>query len=196
MLFRSWGNALLGYSRTLDLRAATGQTTGPSEVYVNETYGFSLTLPESWARSGAVAETGPDSALFYDPALVEEAGAVATLGVWTAFPAAITGEPYLLEGSREGRYVYLEFRDPGGADAPEYQTLYEDLQALPGQYLTGETETASGGEIQTWKDLARREQEEQDRILGWYQGCPRRTRCSGPFRRRSWRRRATGRRRG
>ncbi|HJB56688.1 MAG TPA: M56 family metallopeptidase [Candidatus Flavonifractor intestinipullorum] len=145
---------------------------GGTASYVNEAHGFTLTLPESWARSGAVAETGPDSALFYDPALGEEAGAVATLGVWTAFPAAITGEPYLLEGSREGRYVYLEFRDPGGVDAPEYQTLYEDLQALPGQYLTGETETASGGEIQTWKDLARREQEEQDRILGWYQGVP------------------------
>ena len=48
-----WGNALLGYSRTLDLRAATGQTAGPSEVYVNETYGFSLTLPESWTEYGA-----------------------------------------------------------------------------------------------------------------------------------------------
>ena len=69
-----WGNALLGYSRTLDLRAATGQTAGHSEVYVNETYGFSLTLPESWTEYGAYQEQEDGSVLFYCAALGPETG--------------------------------------------------------------------------------------------------------------------------
>ena len=104
-----WGNALLGYSRTLDLReacrAATGQTAGPSEVYVNETYGFSLTLPESWTEYGAYQEQEDGSVLFYCAALGPETGGIAQVHILSQPMEATTGRITLL-GCRPGCYVY------------------------------------------------------------------------------------------
>ena len=104
-----WGNALLGYSRTLDLReacrAATGQTAGPSEVYVNETYGFSLTLPESWTEYGAYQEQEDGSILFYCAALGPETGGIAQVHILSQPMEATTGRITLL-GCRPGCYVY------------------------------------------------------------------------------------------
>ena len=105
-----WGNELLGYSRTLDLRtayrAATGQTAGHSEVYVNETYGFSLTLPESWAEYGAYQEQEDGSVLFYCAALGPETGGIAQVSFLDEPLEAVTGRITLL-GWRPGCYVYL-----------------------------------------------------------------------------------------
>ena len=101
-----WGNALLGYSRTLDLREAAGQTAGPSEVYVNETYGFSLTLPESWAEYGAYQEQEDGSVLFYCAALGPETGGIAQVSFLDEPLEAVTGRITLL-GWRPGCYVYL-----------------------------------------------------------------------------------------
>ena len=100
-----WGNALLGYSRTLDLREAAGQTAGPSEVYVNETYGFSLTLPESWAEYGAYQEQEDGSVLFYCAALGPEVGGIAQVHILSQPMEATTGRITLL-GCRPGCYVY------------------------------------------------------------------------------------------
>ena len=100
-----WGNALLGYSRTLDLREAAGQTAGPSEVYVNETYGFSLTLPESWAEYGAYQEQEDGSVLFYCAALGPETGGIAQVHILSQPMEATTGRITLL-GCRPGCYVY------------------------------------------------------------------------------------------
>ena len=100
-----WGNALLGYSRTLDLREAAGQTAGPSEVYVNETYGFSLTLPESWAEYGAYQEQEDGSVLFYCAALGPEMGGIAQVHILSQPMEATTGRITLL-GCRPGCYVY------------------------------------------------------------------------------------------
>ena len=100
-----WGNALLGYSRTLDLREAAGQTAGPSEVYVNETYGFSLTLPESWAEYGAYQEQEDGSVLFYCAALGPEVGGIAQVSFLDEPLEAVTGRGTLL-GCRPGCYVY------------------------------------------------------------------------------------------
>ena len=100
-----WGNALLGYSRTLDLREAAGQTAGPSEVYVNETYGFSLTLPESWAEYGAYQEQEDGSVLFYCAALGPEVGGIAQVHILSQPMEATTGRITLL-GWRPGCYVY------------------------------------------------------------------------------------------
>ena len=100
-----WGNALLGYSRTLDLREAAGQTAGPSEVYVNETYGFSLTLPESWAEYGAYQEQEDGSVLFYCAALGPEVGGIAQVSFLDEPLEAVTGRGTLL-GWRPGCYVY------------------------------------------------------------------------------------------
>ena len=104
-----WGNALLGYSRTLDLReacrAAAGQTAGPSEVYVNETYGFSLTLPESWTEYGAYQEQEDGSVLFYCAALGPETGGIARVSFQDEPLEAVTGRITLL-GCRPGCYVY------------------------------------------------------------------------------------------
>ena len=104
-----WGNALLGYSRTLDLReacrAAAGQTAGPSEVYVNETYGFSLTLPESWTEYGAYQEQEDGSILFYCAALGPETGGIAQVHILSQPMEATTGRITLL-GCRPGCYVY------------------------------------------------------------------------------------------
>ena len=104
-----WGNALLGYSRTLDLReacrAAAGQTAGPSEVYVNETYGFSLTLPESWTEYGAYQEQEDGSVLFYCAALGPEVGGIAQVHILSQPMEATTGRITLL-GCRPGCYVY------------------------------------------------------------------------------------------
>ena len=100
-----WGNALLGYSRTLDLREAAGQTAGPSEVYVNETYGFSLTLPESWAEYGAYQEQEDGSVLFYCAALGPETGGIAQVHILSQPMEATTGRITLL-GWRPGCYVY------------------------------------------------------------------------------------------
>ena len=129
-----WGNALLGYSRTLDLREAAGQTAGPSEVYVNETYGFSLTLPESWAEYGAYQEQEDGSVLFYCAALGPETGGVAQVRFLDKPLEALTGRDTLL-GYRPGCYVYSY-----GYQAPlpalqqatqevreQYDTLYSDL---------------------------------------------------------------------
>ena len=100
-----WGNALLGYSRTLDLRAAAGQTAGLSEVYVNETYGFSLTLPESWTEYGAYQEQEDGSVLFYCAALGPETGGIAQVHILSQPMEATTGRITLL-GCRPGCYVY------------------------------------------------------------------------------------------
>ena len=100
-----WGNALLGYSRTLDLRAAAGQTAGLSEVYVNETYGFSLTLPESWTEYGAYQEQEDGSVLFYCAALGPETGGIARVSFQDEPLEATTGRITLL-GCRPGCYVY------------------------------------------------------------------------------------------
>ena len=100
-----WGNALLGYSRTLDLREAAGQTAGLSEVYVNETYGFSLTLPESWAEYGAYQEQEDGSVLFYCAALGPETGGIAQVHILSQPMEATTGRITLL-GCRPGCYVY------------------------------------------------------------------------------------------
>ena len=104
-----WGNALLGYSRTLDLReacrAAAGQTAGPSEVYVNETYGFSLTLPESWTEYGAYQEQEDGGVLFYCAALGPETGGIAQVHILSQPMEATTGRITLL-GCRPGCYVY------------------------------------------------------------------------------------------
>ena len=100
-----WGNALLGYSRTLDLREAAGQTAGPSEVYVNETYGFSLTLPESWAEYGAYQKQEDGSVLFYCAALGPEVGGIAQVHILSQPMEATTGRITLL-GCRPGCYVY------------------------------------------------------------------------------------------
>ena len=100
-----WGNALLGYSRTLDLREAAGQSAGSSEVYVNETYGFSLTLPESWAEYGAYQEQEDGSVLFYCAALGPETGGIAQVHILSQPMEATTGRITLL-GCRPGCYVY------------------------------------------------------------------------------------------
>ena len=100
-----WGNALLGYSRTLDLREAAGQSAGSSEVYVNETYGFSLTLPESWAEYGAYQEQEDGSVLFYCAALGPEVGGIAQVHILSQPMEATTGRITLL-GCRPGCYVY------------------------------------------------------------------------------------------
>ena len=100
-----WGNALLGYSRTLDLREAAGQTAGLSEVYVNETYGFSLTLPESWTEYGAYQEQEDGSVLFYCAALGPETGGIARVSFQDEPLEATTGRITLL-GCRPGCYVY------------------------------------------------------------------------------------------
>ena len=100
-----WGNALLGYSRTLDLREAAGQSAGSSEVYVNETYGFSLTLPESWAEYGAYQEQEDGSVLFYCAALGPEVGGIAQVHILSQPMEATTGRITLL-GWRPGCYVY------------------------------------------------------------------------------------------
>ena len=100
-----WGNALLGYSRTLDLREAAGQSAGSSEVYVNETYGFSLTLPESWTEYGAYQEQEDGSVLFYCAALGPEVGGIAQVHILSQPMEATTGRITLL-GCRPGCYVY------------------------------------------------------------------------------------------
>ena len=100
-----WGNALLGYSRTLDLREAAGQTAGLSEAYVNETYGFSLTLPESWTEYGAYQEQEDGSVLFYCAALGPETGGIARVSFQDEPLEATTGRITLL-GCRPGCYVY------------------------------------------------------------------------------------------
>ena len=129
-----WGNALLGYSRTLDLREAAGQTAGPSEVYVNETYGFSLTLPESWAEYGAYQEQEDGSVLFYCAALGPETGGIAQVHILSQPMEATTGRITLL-GCRPGCYVYSygyqaplpALQQAALAVREQYNILYSDF---------------------------------------------------------------------
>ena len=138
-----------------------------SSVYTNQTYGFTFTLPESWGTYGAWKELSADRALLYCPALGEEDGAIAELGVWTGMPSDLTGAPYLLDGSRDGCYVYLEFRnyraDGAGEAWEQYRTLYTDLQALPGTWLR-ETYPPMDAETEAWLTLAKTEQAELERL--------------------------------
>ena len=129
-----WGNALLGYSRTLDLRAAAGQTAGLSEVYVNETYGFSLTLPESWTEYGAYQEQEDGSVLFYCAALGPETGGIARVSFQDEPLEATTGRITLL-GCRPGCYVYSygyqaplpALQQAALAVREQYNILYSDF---------------------------------------------------------------------
>ena len=132
------GNELLGYSRTLDLRtayrAATGQTAGHSEVYVNETYGFSLTLPESWTEYGAYQEQEDGSILFYCAALGPETGGIAQVHILSQPMEATTGRITLL-GCRPGCYVYSygyqaplpALQQAALAVREQYNILYSDF---------------------------------------------------------------------
>lgn len=143
---------------------ALGEGSG---VYTNETYGFTLTLPESWGSYGAWKELSSDRALLYCPALGEENGAIAEVGVWRGLPGDLTGAPYLLDGSRDGCYVYLEFRDyraDGAGEAWEqYRTLYADLRSLPGTRLRDHY-TPMDPETAAWRTLAKTEQAELERL--------------------------------
>ena len=129
-----WGTALLGYSRTLDLREAAGQTAGPSEVYVNETYGFSLTLPESWTEYGAYQEQEDGSVLFYCAALGPETGGIAQVHILSQPMEATTGRITLL-GCRPGCYVYSygyqaplpALQQAALAVREQYNILYSDF---------------------------------------------------------------------
>ncbi len=155
-----------------DVFQALGEGSG---VYTNDTYGFTFTLPESWGTYGAWKELSADRALLYCPALGEEDGAIAELGVWTDLPSDLTGAPYLLDGSRDGCYVYLEFRDyrsDGAGEAWEqYRTLYSDLQALPGTWLR-ETYAPLDAETEAWRTLAKTEQAELERLLAFKDQMP------------------------
>nr|WP_087379592.1 M56 family metallopeptidase [Flavonifractor sp. An135] len=155
-----------------DVFQALGEGSG---VYTNETYGFTFTLPESWGTYGAWKELSADRALLYCPALGEEDGAIAELGVWTDLPSDLTGAPYLLDGSRDGCYVYLEFReyrsDGAGEAWEQYRTLYTDLQALPGTWLR-ETYAPLDAETEAWRTLAKTEQAELERLLAFKDQMP------------------------
>lgn len=148
-----------------DVFQALGEGSG---VYANEIYGFTLTLPESWGSYGAWKELSADRALLYCPALGEEDGAIAEAGVWSSLPSDLTGAPYLLDGSRSGCYVYLEFRDyraDGAGEAWEqYRTLYADLRSLPGTWLRGHY-TPLDPETAAWRTLAKTEQAELERLM-------------------------------
>lgn len=155
-----------------DVFQALGEGSG---VYTNETYGFTFTLPASWGTYGAWKELSADRALLYCPALGEEDGAIAELGVWTGLPSDLTGAPYLLDGSRDGCYVYLEFReyrsDGAGEAWEQYRTLYTDLQALPGTWLR-ETYAPLDAETEAWRTLAKTEQAELERLLAFKDQMP------------------------
>ena len=136
-----WGNALLGYSRTLDLREAAGQTAGPSEVYVNETYGFSLTLPESWAEYGAYQEQEDGSVLFYCAALGPETGGIAQVHILSQPMEATTGRITLL-GCRPGCYVYsYGYQAPLPALQQAALTVREQYNILYSEFYDGLTLT-------------------------------------------------------
>ena len=136
-----WGNALLGYSRTLDLREAAGQTAGPSEVYVNETYGFSLTLPESWAEYGAYQEQEDGSVLFYCAALGPETGGIAQVHILSQPMEATTGRITLL-GCRPGCYVYsYGYQAPLAALQQAALTMREQYNILYSEFYDGLTLT-------------------------------------------------------
>ena len=150
---------------TSDAFRSLGEGSG---VYTNERYGFTLTLPESWGTYGAWKELSDDRALLYCPALGEEEGAIAEVGIWTELPGDLTGAPYLLDGSREGCYVYLEFRDyradGAGAAWEQYRTLYADLRSLSGTQLRDQY-TPMDPETAAWRTLAKTEQAELERLL-------------------------------
>ena len=136
-----WGNALLGYSRTLDLRAAAGQTAGLSEVYVNETYGFSLTLPESWTEYGAYQEQEDGSVLFYCAALGPETGGIARVSFQDEPLEATTGRITLL-GWRPGCYVYsYGYQAPLPALQQAALTVREQYNILYSEFYDGLTLT-------------------------------------------------------
>ena len=136
-----WGNALLGYSRTLDLRAAAGQTAGLSEVYVNETYGFSLTLPESWTEYGAYQEQEDGSVLFYCAALGPETGGIARVSFQDEPLEATTGRITLL-GCRPGCYVYsYGYQAPQPALQQAALTMREQYNILYSEFYDGLTLT-------------------------------------------------------
>ena len=136
-----WGNALLGYSRTLDLREAAGQSAGSSEVYVNETYGFSLTLPESWAEYGAYQEQEDGSVLFYCAALGPEVGGIAQVHILSQPMEATTGRITLL-GWRPGCYVYsYGYQAPLPALQQAALTMREQYNILYSEFYDGLTLT-------------------------------------------------------
>ena len=140
-----WGTALLGYSRTLDLReacrAAAGQTAGPSEVYVNETYGLTLTLPESWAEYGAYQEQEDGSVLFYCAALGPETGGIAQVHILSQPMEATTGRITLL-GWRPGCYVYsYGYQAPLAALQQAALTMREQYNILYSEFYDGLTLT-------------------------------------------------------
>ena len=136
-----WGNALLGYSRTLDLRAAAGQTAGLSEVYVNETYGFSLTLPESWTEYGAYQEQEDGSVLFYCAALGPETGGIAQVHILSQPMEATTGRITLL-GWRPGCYVYSDgYQAPLPALQQAALAVREQYNILYSEFYDGLTLT-------------------------------------------------------
>ena len=136
-----WGNALLGYSRTLDLRAAAGQTAGLSEVYVNETYGFSLTLPESWTEYGAYQEQEDGSVLFYCAALGPETGGIAQVSFLDEPLEAVTGRGTLL-GCRPGCYVYsYGYQAPLAALQQAALAVREQYNILYSEFYDGLTLT-------------------------------------------------------
>ena len=142
-----WGNALLGYSRTLDLREAAGQTAGPSEVYVNETYGFSLTLPESWAEYGAYQEQEDGSVLFYCAALGPEVGGIAQVHILSQPMEATTGRITLL-GCRPGCYVYsYGYQAPLPALQQAALTVREQYNILYSEFYDGLTLTFENGPV-------------------------------------------------
>ena len=127
------GNELLGYSRTLDLRtayrAATGQTAGHSEVYVNETYGFSLTLPESWTGHWQAEET--DGVIVFsctEIPVTEARGELFTLSVYPEQLEAVNSRTRLL-GGKEGCWVYISYPQTNSYPdvAEEAVLLYLDM---------------------------------------------------------------------
>lgn len=129
-----WGEM----TRYIDLLARCSAGTAPAPVYYNETYGFILQLPDSWAEYGKITEISPAEVEFSFADYDAPYGGIATLYVEAVSREDITARTHFL-GMKQGCYVYLSFvqtmwPEEDALNFPEkienYSKLYEDLENL------------------------------------------------------------------
>ncbi len=118
----------------LTVTVACRQAPADDTLYTNETYGFTLQLPKSWAGHYRVSE-GPDGAAFYCADYPEGLGMLVQLNVQTEAQTELTARERLL-GGQNGCWVYLYYpqsdtlEDIGQEVKDRYTTMYFDMLEL------------------------------------------------------------------